>query len=405
MDSKLDIISIFELLDDHKRSKKGGLSFFITFTAIIFGCLELEDIPKFKKDWGAEIKNNGKMGRSSAKSIYYRGRNLYDKYSIETAKRQIGHDLIVDQVVDDILIHVKENSFFNELREKVEKDISIPEKDKYEMLKEAELSVFLSKILLYETVNGSKVKKNKSEKKTIIEKKDKIDLSDASLENSNSQKNQQSKKKNIIIPPLSSSSLNLRAHVGNERKILERLSFLTSNPPKYIAFNSIIDNPVIGDERNFVRIKEVGMEVYKGLIEVEIGKEYEVVTYFHNNIDETLNASGKGIAQGVSIKTQFPTTLKRGERGFIASSISASNSKPEKVWDEAYIFSEHKVSLRYVHRSAKINCQGSVDGEQISSSMLFSPEGAFLGFNSLDGLLPGGIDYSGNVTYRFKVCS
>ena len=38
----------------------------------------------------------------------------------------------------------------------------------------------------------------------------------------------------------------------------ERKTFSAENPADYVTFNSITNNPTVGDERNFVRIRQAG---------------------------------------------------------------------------------------------------------------------------------------------------
>ena len=41
----------------------------------------------------------------------------------------------------------------------------------------------------------------------------------------------------------------------------ERATFTMENPASYPTFNSITDNPTIGDERDFVRVGEINADV------------------------------------------------------------------------------------------------------------------------------------------------
>ena len=64
------------------------------------------------------------------------------------------------------------------------------------------------------------------------------------------------------------------------------------------------NNPKVGDERNFVRIKEVGQTGYVDSAKIVPGKEYEVYTFFHNNASSSLNTAEhghKGIARFVKL--------------------------------------------------------------------------------------------------------
>lgn len=181
----------------------------------------------------------------------------------------------------------------------------------------------------------------------------------------------------------------------------ERPTFTAQNPADYPTFNSITNNPSLGDERNFVRIREAGVGNYVDKIQLQPGKEYEVYTYVHNNAKDSLNESGKGIALDVRMKAQVPATLKAGEESAVVSTISALNTSPKSVWDEAYISSTSAVALRYVPGSAKFHTNGRVNGSVLATSMFTN--GTFLGYNSLDGIMPGCTQYSGYVIYRFKV--
>jgi uncharacterized repeat protein (TIGR01451 family) len=169
----------------------------------------------------------------------------------------------------------------------------------------------------------------------------------------------------------------------------------------YITFNSITDNKKVGDERNFVRIREAGVGEYVNDMKVQPGKQYEVMTYYHNNAKTSMNASGAGIARDVSAKTKMPSVLKPGERGNVSSVISASNATPKEVWDEAYITSDKDVALKYLSGSAKVTSNGPVNGQVLPDS--FFSTGALLGFDSLNGVLPGCAEYSGYVIYKFRV--
>lgn len=182
-----------------------------------------------------------------------------------------------------------------------------------------------------------------------------------------------------------------------------RQTYTSANPADHVVFNSITDNPEHGDERNFVLIREAGVGTYVDEIALQVGKEYEVYSYFHNNAKSSLNlGAGTGIARNTRMSAQLPSELKPGEKGIVSTSITASNANPQKVWDEAYVTTNTEVALRYVQSSARIHSGGAVNNEILSSS-LFTSTGTFLGYSDLDGILPGCADYAGYVIYRVKV--
>ncbi|MBR1801668.1 DUF11 domain-containing protein [Candidatus Saccharibacteria bacterium] len=188
----------------------------------------------------------------------------------------------------------------------------------------------------------------------------------------------------------------------------ERPTFTWAEPAEYVTFNSITDNPKIGDERNFVRIRKAGTDdKYVDKVTLEVGQEYEVGIWFHNNAKSKLNTkeyNGVGIAENVRLRVEQPEKITGGTSGVIKGIISSTNSDPAEVWDVAYAYSESTVLTRYVANSAKITSLGTIDGEILSSEAMFGENGAKLGYwNDLWGTLPGCNEYSGYVTYRFVV--
>ncbi len=184
----------------------------------------------------------------------------------------------------------------------------------------------------------------------------------------------------------------------------ERETFTMEKPATYPVFNSITNNPTIGDERNFVRIGEINTAVTDLTDEVEVvpGKQYLVYVYFHNNASSTYNDSAhnnSGIAVGTRMSTSFPTVLTAGEKGTVTATITANNTNPLSVWDEAYMTTaSDKVFLRYVLGSAKIYNDFATN-ESVLSDNLFTEDGTLIGLTSLNGAIPGCEEYHGVVSY------
>ena len=91
-----------------------------------------------------------------------------------------------------------------------------------------------------------------------------------------------------------------------------RTTFTWDDPAPYATFNSITDNPQLGDERNFVRIREVqDGNTFGDEVQLEVGKTYEVYIYYHNNADaHDVGQTAIGIADGAAVKSSFPATVK-----------------------------------------------------------------------------------------------
>ena len=181
----------------------------------------------------------------------------------------------------------------------------------------------------------------------------------------------------------------------------DRTTFTWADPAPYATFNSIIDNPGIGDERDFVRVREVNdHDTYGDEVTVEAGHTYEVYIYYHNNADaHEVGKTAIGIADGASMKSSFPATIKKDEKATVTGTIFAADTDPLSVWDGAYMIGGEDVYLRYVPGSAIIHNGGDLNGQNIGPDYLFG-DGALLGYNQFSGILPGCNEYAGYVTYQ-----
>ena len=175
-----------------------------------------------------------------------------------------------------------------------------------------------------------------------------------------------------------------------------RPSFTIEKPADYITFNSITNNPVIGgDEKDFVGIREVGSNAkWTNNMKVQNGKEYYVRMYVHNNAASNLNL----VAENVVAKLNVPTTTAKNVT--VQGQISASNAKPNTVWDEATFSSDNDFNLAYVAGSALFENNGM--GTTKLPDSIVNNTGATLGYSKLDGKIPGCFQYAGYVTVKVK---
>lgn len=176
-----------------------------------------------------------------------------------------------------------------------------------------------------------------------------------------------------------------------------RPTFTIEQPADHVTFNSITNNPNIGDERNFVGIRESGTNSqWTDNMNVQNGKEYTVRVYVHNNAAANLNK----VAENVTAKVNLPTTT--GKSIQVDGQISSTNASPTEVWDQANFKSAEDFNLAYVAGSLKYenNAFGAA-GTPISESV-FTNTGAKLGYDKLDGKIPGCFQYAGYLTFKVK---
>ncbi|MBR2587433.1 LPXTG cell wall anchor domain-containing protein [Candidatus Saccharibacteria bacterium] len=164
-----------------------------------------------------------------------------------------------------------------------------------------------------------------------------------------------------------------------------------------IVFNSISDNPDL-NELYFVQAMPADSttNVWNANdIEVENGKEYLVRIYVHNN-----NRRGtEMVAKDVTVNAYVPTESAKSLT--VTGSVTSSNATPTKVWDEfTFKSSTNTFHLEYVPGSAYYNTKGAAKGT-LSDNLVMG--GTKVGYDALDGNIPGCFGYSGIVTYRVKV--
>jgi hypothetical protein len=136
-----------------------------------------------------------------------------------------------------------------------------------------------------------------------------------------------------------------------------RETFTINNPSDHVQFNSITNNPNIGDERNFVGIREVGSaNVWHDNMSVKEGKEYFVRMYVHNNAASSLGL----VAENVTAKFNLPTSTGKSVQvnGFLSASNVGADKNGNKgayaeVYDHAVFNSDKNFNLAYIGGSLK----------------------------------------------------
>jgi uncharacterized repeat protein (TIGR01451 family) len=185
-----------------------------------------------------------------------------------------------------------------------------------------------------------------------------------------------------------------------------RETFTVEKPSDHVQFNSITNNPNIGDERNFVGIREVGSaNTWYDDVNVQEGKEYYVRMYVHNNANQNLNL----VAENVTAKFNLPTTTGKSVQvnGFLNASNVGADGKGNKgafaeVYDHATFKSDRDFNVAYVKDSLKYeNNKFGANGTALPES-IFTSTGAKLGYDKLDGKIPGCFEYAGYVTFKIK---
>lgn len=163
-----------------------------------------------------------------------------------------------------------------------------------------------------------------------------------------------------------------------------------------ITFNSI-SNGKIGHEFNFVGAKQSTdtSNVWKAdEITVKDGDTVTIRLYVHNNSPK----GEKRIAEGVAAHFSLPTTVAKEHT--IIGYLNAKNATPTTYWDEVKLTSSEDFYMEYVEGSAKYT--NSVLGTVALSNNIINSD-VTLGYDKLDGRIPGCYKYDGQVTIQVKI--
>lgn len=188
------------------------------------------------------------------------------------------------------------------------------------------------------------------------------------------------------------------------------------NSPDYpgqIIFNTISDSPV-GDEKNYVAAKECAQRedgswekdnkevLWSGNnITVEDGKYYIIRLYVHNN-----NPNGEdAVAEDTHVSFSIPNKYdKENRRIQVNGFIDSSNAVPSEYWDYVNFNSDIPFHLEYIYGSALLDNNGiGLDGLTLSDDIVQPQNGGIMiGYDALDGRIPGCYYYSNYVTIKVR---
>lgn len=174
-----------------------------------------------------------------------------------------------------------------------------------------------------------------------------------------------------------------------------------------IVLNSISDG-AIGDEKNFVGARldtgtDAGLDNVwnRNEITAKNGETYIVRAYIRNN--SILGYDG--LSQNT--KVAFGIPLDSAKEQAIHGLIYSDNATPSEYWDGVLFKSDTPFHFEYIYGSALLenNGIGANGGIQLSDEIVTKADehGVQIGYDKLDGKLPGGIGYDCFVSFKVMV--
>ncbi len=176
----------------------------------------------------------------------------------------------------------------------------------------------------------------------------------------------------------------------------------------HVVFNSFINTPYYGDERHFLDSRigsgNDAADNYKDVLEgVKDGDTLTLRTYIHNNGNQDLNGAnndGPTVAKDAKVRILLPTGTATNLRA--TSYISASNADPGTVSDTGDFKSATPFSVEYVPGSAAL-VTGFNGGTEFKMNDSVVTTGAPIGYDQLNGVVPGCFHYQSFVYIKVKV--
>lgn len=199
----------------------------------------------------------------------------------------------------------------------------------------------------------------------------------------------------MAVSTLTPALVNAWGDSDNGRPSYTIAEILEEKLGEKITFNSISDSK-IGNEKNFVAAKVAGTTVEtwnSNTIDVKDGETYTIRLYVHNNSPYGMDK----IAENVKATFSIPTTV--GTSHTVIGYLDSSNATPKRYWDEVTLKSDSDFYLEYVGGSAKYT-NAKMGVVSLPDDIIIS--GATLGYDKLDGKIPGCFEYDGVVTINVK---
>ncbi|MDO4271630.1 MAG: hypothetical protein Q4C83_01440 [Candidatus Saccharibacteria bacterium] len=191
-----------------------------------------------------------------------------------------------------------------------------------------------------------------------------------------------------------------------------RDTYTMQKPADKVTFNSITDNPDVGDERNFLRVRDSdsknwGSNSVNGwtdtISNMQEGHTYDVRLYVHNNAAANLNLEAKNVRAKINLPTKETTWGKQFE---INGYLYSENATPTEIWDNIVLKSDKEFHVKIVSAKYYNNIRTEKsEGWNLNQSDLLSKgstNGALLGYKQMDGKIPGCLQYSGYVLVKIQ---
>jgi len=191
----------------------------------------------------------------------------------------------------------------------------------------------------------------------------------------------------------------------------KRQTYTMEQPASSPVLNSITDNPVQGDERNFFQCRDLGMKdaVFADQVIEYPGHTYECYLFFDNDTAPNLaqwaapNLGENPLAMLHDTTARVLLPSAGLQNPGLEAHLSASNvlpPAPSDVWDSCEFIGFDKITLSYVPGSARMVTNATPkDGTPLKGDATLTTTGALIG-DDQDGYLGQNAGY---ITFKILV--
>ena len=176
----------------------------------------------------------------------------------------------------------------------------------------------------------------------------------------------------------------------------DRPTYTMERPAAHITFNSITNNKGYtngnGDERNFLTCWGSDKKPVD-VVKVDNDTTYTCAAYVHNNASANMNLVAENVRALVSVPSGLSTSKT------IQTTINSTNAQPKAVYDDVKFQNANNFTLNYVAGSAYYQ---NNKGKFTIADSLVNGSGALLGYESMNGKIPGCLNYSGYLYFNVK---
>lgn len=210
----------------------------------------------------------------------------------------------------------------------------------------------------------------------------------------------------MVMTMLMTPATKVWASANVQRATVVNATYSTSDLPKAPMLNALVDDPKRGDEQDFVYVTNEKGKPVRGL---KAEREYQIHIYYHAVVSPS--STQQYVENAQLLLRNFPSGLmSKNDRRTMTAALSWGNAGGHRYYRQCnhnLIAKEDLVCNLGLDSFSKanqavFNTAGAANGENVSFGSLSGlVDKCLLGYDRLDGVVPCGDQYAGEVIVNF----